>query len=409
MSQAKVTVICTAYNHEKYIAEALDSFLMQKTDFPIKILVHDDASTDRTAEIISEYQKKYPEVIESILQQENQYGKKDIFFGMLVSRVCTEYIAVCEGDDYWTDEHKLQKQIDHLEAHPECSACIHNAEQLDTRTGNRRLLNTWEDSGVYAQEEQIRAGLGSNYPAFASLVCRARLLKEIPYFFTRVYGGDYAIRQYLACCGDIYYDNTPMSVYRVNVANSAMAKMRTQKAFYNDSLTYTIPFFEKFDRYTEGKFHTLLQKKILSDYLGFCCSIEKDEGIQKAENCGLNRETVAACYDLIDEKRCDEELLQALQAGRHVYLYGTSRMAEVCMKQLQIDGLAQNVSGFVVSSQLNDDQSFYGKKVWSVAELVKHEPDPVFVLAVQPINADDIETTIRKYGDYSIIRPYDIK
>ena len=120
-----MTIICATYNHEKYISDAIEGFLKQKTSFPVKILIHDDASTDRTTDIVSEYGKKYPEMIHCILQKENQYSKpNDILFNILVPLVHTEYIAICEGDDYWIDEYKLQKQIDYLEQQKDCSACI---------------------------------------------------------------------------------------------------------------------------------------------------------------------------------------------------------------------------------------------------------------------------------------------
>ena len=114
-----VSICCLSYNHEPYIRDAIEGFLMQKTDFPFEILIHDDASTDGTADIIREYEAKYPDIIKPIYQTENQYSK-----GIKVSQVYQfprakgKYIALCEGDDYWTDPYKLQKQVDFLEANP---------------------------------------------------------------------------------------------------------------------------------------------------------------------------------------------------------------------------------------------------------------------------------------------------
>ena len=122
-----VTVSCIAYNHEKYIARALDSFLKQKTDFPFEIVIHDDASTDRTAEIIREYAEKYPDIIRPMYQTENQYSKgiSNISGAFNFPRAEGKYIAMCEGDDYWIDDTKLQRQADYMEAHPECTMCFH--------------------------------------------------------------------------------------------------------------------------------------------------------------------------------------------------------------------------------------------------------------------------------------------
>ena len=107
----KVSVICIAYNHEKYISRTLDSFLEQKTNFAYEILVHDDASTDKTAEIIKKYAEKH-DCIVPILEEENQHSKPNV---RMIGDCCLpkargQYIAVCEGDDYWVDENKLQKQ-----------------------------------------------------------------------------------------------------------------------------------------------------------------------------------------------------------------------------------------------------------------------------------------------------------
>lgn len=118
-----VAIECLAYNHAPYIRQCLDGFVMQKTDFPFIAIVHDDASADDTAKIILEYAQNYPDIIKPILETENQYSKKDGSLGRIIKKAIPEqvrYIALCEGDDYWTDPYKLQKQVDYMENHPEC-------------------------------------------------------------------------------------------------------------------------------------------------------------------------------------------------------------------------------------------------------------------------------------------------
>lgn len=129
---APLVSICTlVYNHEPYLRECFDGFLMQKTDFAFEVLVHDDASTDNSAEIIREYTTKYPDIFKPIYQTENQYSR-----GVKVNatfqypRAKGKYIAICEGDDYWTDPLKLQKQVDFLEANPEYVMCSHNFKEF---------------------------------------------------------------------------------------------------------------------------------------------------------------------------------------------------------------------------------------------------------------------------------------
>lgn len=123
-----VSIKCFTYNHEKYIADALEGFVMQKTNFRFEAIVHDDASTDGTAAIIREYAEKYPSIIKPIFETENQYSKKDGSLRRIMNdHVRGRYVAYCEGDDYWTDPLKLQKQVDFLEANPDYSMCFHNA------------------------------------------------------------------------------------------------------------------------------------------------------------------------------------------------------------------------------------------------------------------------------------------
>lgn len=130
-----VSVSCITYNHSSYIREALDGILMQVTNFRFEILVHDDCSTDGTANIIRDYEQAYPDLIKAIYQTENQYQKKDGIIGRIQrNRAKGKYYAVCEGDDFWTCPNKLQNQVDFLEKNPEYTLCCHDFEILDQET-----------------------------------------------------------------------------------------------------------------------------------------------------------------------------------------------------------------------------------------------------------------------------------
>lgn len=137
MNTPLVSICCITYNHAQFIRKCLDGFLMQKTDFPIEILIHDDCSTDGTTEIIREYEAKYPDLIFPLYEEENQYqqGKAAEIDLYNYRRARGKYIAYCEGDDYWTDLLKLQKQVDFMEANPEYSVCWHRSKQFIVETG----------------------------------------------------------------------------------------------------------------------------------------------------------------------------------------------------------------------------------------------------------------------------------
>lgn len=129
-SKIMASISCLTFNHGAYIRQALDSFLMQKTNFEYEILVHDDASTDGTGEILREYGEKYPDKVKPLIQRSNQYsqGIDNISGAFNFPRVRGKYIFMCDGDDYWISPDKMQKQVDYLEAHPDCTLCIHSAE-----------------------------------------------------------------------------------------------------------------------------------------------------------------------------------------------------------------------------------------------------------------------------------------
>lgn len=125
----KVVINCATYNQENYIRDALEGFIMQKTDFPFVAIVHDDASTDDTADIVREYAEKYPDIILPVFEKENKYSKNDGSLGKIMKTAIKAtkalYVALCEGDDYWIDPSKLKTQVDFLDTHLDYSMCFH--------------------------------------------------------------------------------------------------------------------------------------------------------------------------------------------------------------------------------------------------------------------------------------------
>ena len=141
MDEIQVTIRCFTFNHERFIRQCLEGFVMQKADFRFEAIVHDDASTDNTAAIIREYAEKYPDIIKPIYETENQYSKHDgSLMRIMNAHTRGKYIAMCEGDDYWTDPYKIQKQVDFLESHPDYVMC------------SSRFDKYWQESGVLEED-----------------------------------------------------------------------------------------------------------------------------------------------------------------------------------------------------------------------------------------------------------------
>lgn len=156
-----VTIQCLSYNHSAYIRQCLNGFVMQKTNFHFEVIVHDDASTDETAIIIQEYAEKYPQIIKPIFECENQFFKKDNSLWRIMStHTHGKYIAMCEGDDYWTDPYKLQKQVDFLESHPDYVMCSHRFNQY---IQDKNLLEEEKDLTFQGADYDLKNLIGGKW------------------------------------------------------------------------------------------------------------------------------------------------------------------------------------------------------------------------------------------------------
>lgn len=256
-----VSIICNTYNHEKYIRDALDGFIMQQTDFPFEILIHDDASTDKTQDIIREYEQKYPALVKPIYQVENQYSKHDGTISRIQNeRAKGKYIACCEGDDYWTDPRKLQKQYDFMETHPDYSMCGCSTQWVNVLTGKTQNRGTVEQDRDFSLEDFLMPENGRPF-LFVSFFIRAEVWKERPLWGFPM--GDLPMTYYAAMQGKVHMLADNMCVYRWFSDGSWTARM------YNDQDRIKInkkmlKGFEAMNRDTEYRYDELIQRKIRS-------------------------------------------------------------------------------------------------------------------------------------------------
>lgn len=221
MNKPKLSVILITYNHEKYIRKALDSVLMQETSFPFEIVVGEDCSTDNTKNIVKEYVKKYPEKIRLIDRKKNT-GRPTLNVYETTMACKGEYLAYLEGDDYWTDPQKLQKQVDFLEIHPEYIACTHAHKMIDD-DGNDitdpevlKISNLYKWSGDFTMDEFKTSG---HWPGHYATVVSKNIYKSKKHDYTILYKShdfvdDGQILLFLLMEGNIYRMNDEMSVWR---------------------------------------------------------------------------------------------------------------------------------------------------------------------------------------------------
>lgn len=258
-----VSVICNAFNQEKYIKETLEGFLMQKTNFEYEILIHDDASNDNTAQVIREYEKKYPKIIKAIYEEENQYSKStDISRTFQYPRAAGKYVALCEGDDYWIDPYKLQKQYDALEQNKDIDICAHGVYVLNDKTGkmNEKITPSPKNK-VFTLNEVIQGGGG--FVATNSLMLRTDILKNEPKF-VKYYGIDYAIQIYGSVRGGMIYLSDIMGVYRAAASGSWSVRMANDKNYRDEQEMKLQTMLHYVDEYTAYKYTNLIQGVILN-------------------------------------------------------------------------------------------------------------------------------------------------
>lgn len=223
--QVLVAIHCLVYNHEPYIRDCLDGFVMQKTNFKFVAIVHDDASTDGTAAIIREYAEKYPEIICPILETENQWSRPDGSLGRIMSNAIdktgAKYVAMCEGDDYWIDAYKLQKQVDFMENNPNYSMCFHAAEIKDECD-----CNEYHPFTIIKEKEYDIHELYSKWiVAMASIIYKRDIVKKYEIYHPEwMITGDVCLVMKCASVGKVYGMSDIMSVYRLNCTSLVHSK-----------------------------------------------------------------------------------------------------------------------------------------------------------------------------------------
>lgn len=267
-----VSIVCLTFNEEEYVRECFDSFLMQKTSFPFEVLVYDDASTDSTPSIIQEYAAKYPNIFKPTLYKENNFKKGLGFFGLRegFKNARGKYIAYCEGDDYWCDEHKLQKQVDFLEAHPEYKVCAH-----ETRIRNDvypredgRLFSSFDVNLFLDRTKQnvytFADTLTGNIFHISSMMFR-KMNFDWPSWINQIKAMDMVIFMLQAEQGDIYFMRDIMSVYRSrnNSITSSGGDFKNAITFYDAS----IKILRLMNRYWNRQYQRLIYPLISRYYM----------------------------------------------------------------------------------------------------------------------------------------------
>ncbi len=254
-----VSITCITYNHEPYIADAIEGFLKQETTFPFEIIIHDDASTDKTTEIIEAYVKKYPHIIKPIIQKENQSSqlKKNVLLPIILTAVLKskgKYIAYCDGDDYWTDPHKLEIQIAEMQKYPECEVSFHPVFRRRANGKKReKIIAQHSAHNKIFKTKRLVLGAAQFCPT-VSFIFKSSVFSAIPQWLFDAPCTDYFIQILASMNGGAIYINRAMAVYRASSLGSWTEKMSGSENFVRVYFEGMLQSLKDIDAHTNNKY-----------------------------------------------------------------------------------------------------------------------------------------------------------
>lgn len=269
-----VSVCCITYNHEKYIRKCLESIISQETSFDFEIVIHDDASSDFTVEIIKEYKQRFGDKIKLYTEKENQYSKgKKALADMTFKYASGKYIALCEGDDFWCDNTKLQRQYDAMERN-NASWCVHSVQCVQENSDPIQDLvipKSAEEIGqkyenIYGADKILKMFINDGFQMSSYFINRY-ILREYydntPEFVRISPTEDEALVRFLAVKGDTIFLNTTMSCYRMNSVGSwTTTSIKSDEKMANQFANLQA-MLKAFDLFTEQRFSKILYDDII--------------------------------------------------------------------------------------------------------------------------------------------------
>ena len=406
-----ISIFCMTYNHKKYIRDALNSFLDQETNYSFQIAIFDDASNDGTSEILWEYKKKYPDKIRLFISPNNIFqspNRDSILDNWQRQNLLGRYIAVCEGDDYWIDDKKLQMQVDFMEKHKECVMTAHGSNVQDFNTGELYKRNIYNENKYLLPHEIIMQPNG-NLPTASLVIRRDAFFK--PDIFPKCSVGDVPLQLFALTKGKIYYFKRIMSVYRFmhqDSWTSNYSKNIKNAALHNIDF---VVFLSKYNKYTNYNYNLYIQKKIkkyANDTLGAlvnCQDIyDKKEIISTIQNTNLKvfKELMRIYYNYFQNNTFSENEIETIQQYDYVYIMGKGNYSKVIQKCFSHNNLIYN--GFLVTKKEDMDLDTFSLKDYPYDKSIT-----LVVIGIDQKNEDDINKSLNKYGFNNVLTPIWLK
>lgn len=404
MDEIMVSIVCITYNHEKYIRDAIEGFLNQKVNFRYEILIHDDVSSDSTAEIIKKYEKQYPGIICGLYETNNQYSKIGVLLLKDIYKKCRgKYIAICEGDDYWIDCNKLQLQVDYMENHEDCTLLMHDGIKIDCKEGTVKAMCPYDSEQDLSAKDLI---LQRQIPT-ASFMCR-RCIRNIDDFFYKSGMGDYPAQLYCLTKGRVHYFNRIMSAYRHMHEGSWTKNIHCNIKNTIHHFCDMWDFLREYDTYTDSKYSKYIISRgqsCITQILNLTATLDNFhmEHFFDLDDCD-NREKfyyseIRRIYmQTYDENYLDDEIRNMALRRKNIVIMGAGNYGAMVAKQLRNKGI--EFDGFVVSKSDGISQDYMGKPKWLIDTLPfisEEKRDFGVIVAINPVIWHEIADTLEQY------------
>ncbi|MDX4065628.1 glycosyltransferase [Aliarcobacter skirrowii] len=375
MNKPLVSICCAAYNHEEYIEETLKGFLMQECDFEYEILIHDDASTDKTAKIIRKYEKMYSNKIFPIYQTQNQYSQGKKYSDLNYERVKGKYVAICEGDDCWIDKNKLAKQIKLMEANPTFGLCFHPAVQLNLTNNTKKNIGEYLDKDGVVPIEDIIVKTKELIP-YASCVLTKEVLDEVLEFkSTRPYltVGDVYVQFFGALkANGVLYINEVMSLYRYCTPSSWTNQWKKSFDVQSKHLIAITKSYQELNVLTNYKYEEAFEESTIKRvfHLLSCLNIDLDE------NKHLNLEPLPFLA-MVYINEFIKTLKQLNEKNETYILYGAGITAKLILEILE------KKVDFILDYDTNKNNTlFSNKKVFDLSYLNQSHNQKIIITLI---------------------------
>lgn len=415
-SEIMLTIWCTTYNFAPYVRDTFEGFIKQRTSFKYKIFVFDDASTDGTDQIIREYIEKYPHLFSAYISKENTYNSPDrneLLDSLFYNHQKGKYIAQCEGDDYWNDPEKLQKQVDYLESHPECSMVVHSANWIDEIKGTEYVLPRLGSDHYLTSDEAITQASGRIQTA--SYVFRTCDYIPDP-GFPDSHPWEYARILYEFARGKVYYFDKPMSTYRYRHVGSWTEQYSKNLRFTAETQWHLQALLEKYDKYTKNSYSQSINARLASnvmDALLLCPDVDFDEyeeeikknNILSEENKIRFKEArkqigsiVRGNYSFNDKER------RILDRSNHIYIYGCGEYSKYMRECVKNNGL--KLDGYLVS---DDQEMSETEDIYKLKDFPYKFEDTAVIIGVSQKFEIQIRQELDKYNIKNVIDSFWIR